>query len=87
MPVPVSRTESSAWPRRGAQGELDGSLQGEFEGVGEEVEDDLLPHVEVDVDRLGERLAVDAIGEAGAFHGGAEDAGQLRGAGARSTGR
>ena len=37
----------------------DPALEGELERVGEQIEDDLLPHVAIDVDRLGERRAVD----------------------------
>ena len=45
----------SARPRglRSAERDRDPALEGELEGVGEQVEDDLLPHVAVDVDRLG----------------------------------
>ena len=40
-------------------GDGDLALERELERVREQVEDDLLPHVAVDVDRLGERRAVD----------------------------
>ena len=53
------------------------ALEGELEGVGEEVEDDLLPHVAVDVDRLGQRRAVHDQLQPRPLHGGAENGGQL----------
>ena len=54
MPVPVSLTlELDAIVRRRRR-DRDAPLEGELEGVGQEVEDDLLPHVPVDVDRLGQ---------------------------------
>ncbi len=62
-----------------AQAHLDGAVQGELEGVGEEVEDDLLPHLAVDGDRLGERRTVDDEGQAGALDRRAEDAGDVGG--------
>ena len=54
-------------------------LEGELQRVGEQVEDDLLPHVPVDVHRLAQRRAVDGERQARAVDGGAEHAGQLRG--------
>lgn len=60
-------------------GDADRALEGELEGVAEQVEDDLLPHVPVDVDGLRQRWAVHREGQAGLVDGGAEDAGQLRG--------
>ena len=42
-----------------AQADRDAPLEGELERVGDEVEDDLLPHLPIDVDGLGERRAVD----------------------------
>ena len=45
--------------------------------IGQQVEDDLLPHVAVDVDRLRQRGGVDGELESGPLHGGAEHAGQL----------
>jgi hypothetical protein len=35
-----------------ADGDVDPALYGELESVGEEIEDDLLPHVLVDIHRL-----------------------------------
>ena len=57
MPVPVSRTVSSTRPSRcaRARSRIDPSKR-ELEGVGEQIEHDLLPHVAIDVDRLVERL-------------------------------
>ncbi len=59
MPLPVSLTRSSAPRAVAARRTVDAALEGELEGVGEEVEDDLLPHVPIDVDRLRQRLAGD----------------------------
>ncbi len=42
-----------------AQPHRDVALEGELEGVREQVEDDLLPHVAVDKDRFVERRAID----------------------------
>ncbi len=56
-------------------------MERELEGIGEKIEHDLLPHIDVHVDGLRQRQAVDSISEASAFHGGAEYAGQLGGAG------
>ena len=66
MPVPVSATVStarSAVPAAAATAIP--PLEGELDGVGEQVEDDLLPHVPVDVHRLAQRRAVDRRVEAG----------------------
>ena len=62
MPTPVSRTIDS---RNRPSAELRDStaispVEGELEGVREEVEDDLLPHVAIDIDRLGQVGAIDA---------------------------
>ena len=59
MPVPVSRTVSRTAVADHSQRNLDLALEGELEGVGEEVQHDLLPHLAVDVDRLRERRAID----------------------------
>jgi hypothetical protein len=53
------------------------SLQGVLECVGEKIEDDFFPHIAVNVDRLRQRMAVDSEAHAGAFNGGAEDAGKI----------
>ena len=55
-----------------AQRDRDPALERELEGVGEEVEDDLLPHLAVDVDRLRQRRAVDGEPQARALAGRAE---------------
>jgi hypothetical protein len=47
MPVPLSRTSSSTIRRPGAA-TRDPTLERELEGVREQVEDDLLPHLAVD---------------------------------------
>ena len=59
-PMPVSRTVELDAPSaaRAARTAISPSKR-ELERVREQVEDDLLPHVAVDVDRLGERRAVD----------------------------
>ncbi len=57
----------------------DDAGEGELQGVGEQVEDDLLPHVPVDVHRLVQRGTVDGEVQPGPVDGGPEDAGQLRG--------
>src|SRR5262245_4651707 len=38
---------------------VDAAREGELEGVGEEIEDDLLPHVSIDIDTAGEGWTVD----------------------------
>src|SRR6185436_17553834 len=40
------------------KGNLDRAFERELECIGEQVEDDLLPHVAIDVDGVGELLAV-----------------------------
>src|SRR5215510_8258083 len=40
------------------EGDGDFAVDGELERVGEEVEDDFLPHVPIDINRLGQRGAV-----------------------------
>ena len=55
MPMPVSRTRSTIESPRSASSTAIAALEGELEGVGEEVEDDLLPHVAIDVHGLGGR--------------------------------
>ena len=79
MPMPVSETWSWARSPRGGEGDRDAALESVLERVGEEIEDDLLPHVPVDVDHFGKRRAVDGEGEARFFDGGAEDAGEFGG--------
>ena len=67
MPVPVSATSRQRVVviHRSAHG--DRPLERELEGVREQVEDDLLPHVAIDVDGLGQRRAVDDEREPGAL--------------------
>ena len=54
------------------------ALEGELEGVRDQIEDDLLPHVAIDIGRLGERRAVDVEPQSGRLDGRAKDAGKLR---------
>ena len=49
-----------------------------LEGIGEEVEYELLPHLAVDVDRLGQGRAIDRQHQARLLNCRAEDAGQFR---------
>ena len=63
--------------RREPENNLDLSIQSELEGVGEQVQDHLLPHIVIDVDALGERGAAHVESEAGLFHGGLEAGGEL----------
>ena len=81
MPVPVSRDrELGAGAARRAALTAISPVERELERVGEQVEDDLLPHVAVDVDRLGQRRAVDDVSVRPArSHGRAEVARQLGG--------
>ena len=79
MPVPVSWIVSRAPLGSAEMRDADLAIKGGFEGVGEEVENDLLPHVAVYVDGFGERRAIDDELEPGTFNGGAEDAGELGG--------
>ncbi len=51
--------------------------QREFKGVRQQVEDDLFPHVVVDVDGLAQRFRLHVIGQAGLVHRRAEHAGQV----------
>ncbi len=60
------------------QPDLDFALEGELEGVREQVEDDLLPHLAVHVDRLAERRAVHDEPQPGALDGRTEDAAEVR---------
>ena len=60
----------------------DSALEGEFERVREEIEDNLLPHVAIDIDGLRQLLAADRQGEPGPlgrrFEVGRQFFGQLR---------
>ena len=51
----VADRQLDAHRRRASAADCDLALEGELEGVGEQVEDDLLPHVAVDVDGLRQR--------------------------------
>ena len=75
----VAHARSSTLRPRRAQRHRDLALERELERVREQVEDDLLPHLAVDVDRLGERRAVDDEPQAGALDRRAEDARELGG--------
>src|SRR5262245_13872942 len=61
------------------QPHFDFTFEGEFERVAQEIEDDLFPHLAVDVHRLGQRRAIYTEPQAGLVDGGAEDAGKFRG--------
>ena len=55
------------------------ALERELERVREQVQDDLLPHVAIDVDRFRERIALDDEPQARLLDRRSEDTGQLRG--------
>jgi hypothetical protein len=59
------------------QGNLDLALQGELEGIGDQVEHQLFPLRRIHVDRLGQRRAVDDEPHAGLFDQRMEGAGQF----------
>ena len=59
--------------------DADPALEGELEGVGDQVEHDLLPHLPVDVDRLGRGRAIERQLEVRAVHDRLERAGDLGG--------
>ena len=66
IPMPVSATASCAKsPLRGDR-DVDPALEGELQRVRDEVEHDLGPHLAVDVDRSGQRRAVDGERQPGA---------------------
>jgi hypothetical protein len=54
-------------------------LEGELQRIGQKVEDDLLPHVAVDMDGRRQRRTIDPQAEAGAVDGRTEGRGQLGG--------
>ncbi len=60
-----------------AQRHRHAAVQRELEGVRQQVEDDLFPHVAVDEDRLGQRLQIDRVLQAALGHGRLEHAGQV----------
>ena len=58
--------------------DLDLAGKRELECVGEEIEDNLLPHLAIHVYRFGERRTIDDQPQSGAFDCGAEHAGEFR---------
>ncbi len=62
-----------------AQRDRDRPVEGELEGVRQQVEDDLLPHVDVDVGRLGRRWARNFVAHPGGLDRRAKAARQIRG--------
>ena len=81
MPIPVSAIWSDTRSFVRTQRHRDRALERELEGVREQIEDDLLPHVAIDVDRLALRRAVDDERQPCSFDGGAKRARELRGQG------
>ena len=76
----VARRVSSTRPPASRSATAIAALEGELEGVGEQIEDDLLPHLAVDVDRLAAAAGSRRPARSPArSHGRAEDAGQLGG--------
>jgi hypothetical protein len=67
----------------GPQAHGDAAVEGELQRVGQEVENDLLPHVAIDRHRMLQRRAVDREREAGSLDGGAEGRGELGGEGGK----
>ncbi len=63
----------------GAHGNHDLAVEGEFEGVGDQVQDHLLPHLPVDIGQLGQGGAVQLQGQARPLDGRAEAGGDLGG--------
>ena len=55
------------------------SVESELEGVRQQIEEDLLPHLPIDVDGLGEGLAIDDELKPGFFNGRSEHAREFRG--------
>ncbi len=60
-----------------AQFDRDLAFERELERVREQIQDDLLPHVAIDVDGFAQRIAGDDQGETGLFDRRPEDAGEL----------
>ncbi len=58
--------------RPGLHLDLDLAVERELEGIGQEIEDDLFPHVAIDIDGLGERGAIDTQAKPGLLHRRAE---------------
>src|SRR5689334_4748639 len=59
--------------------DLDSALKGKFKCIRDQVEDNLLPHVAVNINRLVQRRAVHSQLQTGAFDCRAESAGQVGG--------
>ena len=59
------------------------ALERELQGVRQEIEDDLFPHLAIDVGRLVERRQIEPQRQAGALDRRAEHAGELAGEGAQ----
>ncbi len=70
---------TTASPRLAVHADGDGPVEGEFQRVGQQVEDHLLPHVAIDVDGFVQRGAVDDELQSGAVNRRSEDAGQFGG--------
>src|SRR5215470_1018753 len=60
-----------------SQPHLDFARESELKGVRQKVENDLLPHLAIDVDGLGMRRAIDEEPQSSLLDRGAEDAGEL----------
>jgi hypothetical protein len=60
-----------------AQGNDDAAFQGEFEGIGQQVEHYLFPHIPIDEDRFRKGSAFDLQRQPGAFGGGTELRGEI----------
>lgn len=60
------------------QFDFDGAIEGKLEGVRDEIENDLFPHVTIDVGRLGQRRTVDIEAQAGLLDGRAKDTREFR---------
>ena len=73
----VLNFENGVIPRR-VDADRDAALQRELERVGEQVEDDLLPHLAVDEDRRGKLPAFHGEGQSGLLHDRSEGARQIR---------
>ncbi len=81
MPTPVSRDgqhRGAARPASSAASHAISPVERELEGVRDQVEDDLLPHVAIDVDRLRQRRAVDGQAQAGLAGGRARSSTRAR---------
>ena len=63
-----------------------GAIEGEFECIRQQIENHFFPHVAVDVNRLGQRLAIDREPQACSLDGRTEVRGQFRGKGGKFDG-